>query len=108
MEKDTVEDKNLEDITKLKNKFLSQIQTIDRHTVKNKTRGQDVIPECIKEKLNRITTNSFGKICKLKPNTSYCKELKLYILPGSRVVWISNMASPTRFKLVRCLRSYTN
>jgi hypothetical protein len=72
----TVEDLSVDEFEVIKNEFLINIENANCEEIEQNTRGQSVNPKWLQERMYRLTSSNFGKICKLRPTTSTASTVK--------------------------------
>jgi hypothetical protein len=65
----TVEDLSVDEFEIIKNEFLIHIENASCEEIEQNTWGQSVNPKWLQERMYRLTSSNFGKICKLRPTT---------------------------------------
>ncbi|XP_022177422.1 uncharacterized protein LOC111038574 [Myzus persicae] len=70
-----------EDLTNMKLNFINEIKNMDREQLEKNTRDQAKSQLWYTERRKRLTASKFGKICKMRQNTS-CKNTVHELLYG--------------------------
>lgn len=73
---EVVDDIVPDEFEKIRNNFLTSLENADCETIEKNTRGQSLNPKWLQERVYRLTSSNFGRICKMRPTTSTASIIK--------------------------------
>lgn len=79
---DYIPDKNVEELEKLKQDFVHELNACDIAEIERKTRKQSSNSHWHKERSVRITASNFGRVCKMRNTTSTANSVKYILYPS--------------------------